>query len=93
LTTPLPRRVTPVPEVLFQDVGDEAVLLNLQTEHYFSLNDVGARIWELLCEHGDTATVLALLLDAYDTDVDTLRQDLAQLITELHEAALVMIEE
>jgi len=92
MTTPLPRRVTPVPEVLFQDVGDEAVLLNLQTEHYFSLNDVGTRMWQLLCEHGDTDTVVARLSDLYDAEVDTLRQDLAELIVELHEAALVTIE-
>jgi hypothetical protein len=93
MTTPLPRRVSPIPEVLFQDVGDEAVLLNLQTEHYFSLNDVGTRMWQLLSEHGETATVLARLSDAYDIDVDTLRQDLAELIAKLHKAALVTIEE
>jgi hypothetical protein len=92
MTSPLPSRVTPLPEVLFQDVDDESVLLNLQTERYFSLNDVGTLIWQLLCEHNDTATVLVRLSDAYDTDVDTLRRDLGELIGELHEAGLVAIE-
>ena len=41
----LPR---PHPGVLFKTVSDGAVLLHVEEEIYFGLNDVGTRIWQLL---------------------------------------------
>jgi hypothetical protein len=45
-------QITVSPEVLFQEVGGEAVLLDLKSESYFGLDDVGMRIWQLLQEQG-----------------------------------------
>jgi hypothetical protein len=92
MTTSLPSRVTVLPQVLSQDLDDESVLLNLQTERYHSLNDVGTRMWKLLSEYGDTAIVMARLVDEYEVDEGTLRHDLAALIRELTEACLVSTE-
>ena len=41
----LPR---PHPAVMFREVSDGAVLLQMEDEIYFGLNSVGARIWQLL---------------------------------------------
>lgn len=71
------------PEVLFQPMGDEAVLLNLSDNHYYGLNEVGARMWELLSEQGQLEPVLAQLLTEFEVDEETLRQDIATLIDEL----------
>jgi hypothetical protein len=38
--------VVPSPEVLVQELEGEAVLLNLASERYFGLDDVGTRIWQ-----------------------------------------------
>jgi len=84
----LPRSVTIPPEVLFQEVEDEMVLLNLQSEHYYGLDEMGKRIWQLLAEHQDVATVLERLLVEFDVDEAVLRRDLARLIHELVEAGL-----
>ena len=48
-------QITVSPEVLFQEVGGEAVLLDLASESYFGLDDVGMRIWQLLQEQGSLA--------------------------------------
>ena len=40
-------------DVLFQTVYDEAVLLNLNNDRYYGLDNVGARMWQLLAEHGE----------------------------------------
>ena len=36
------------PDVLFQEVSGEMVLLDLNSEQYFGLDEIGARIWSLL---------------------------------------------
>ncbi len=59
MTTTLPRRVTPAEKVLFQDLERESIMLDLESEYYFSLDDVGTRMWQLLNAHEETATVLA----------------------------------
>jgi hypothetical protein len=88
----LPPRITLEPEILFQELEGEAILLNLQTEHYYSLNDVGTRMWQLLAEHRDVATVVERLLAEYNVDEATLHQDLAQLIAALTDAGLITVE-
>ena len=41
-------RVRVAPDVLFRLAGEEAVLLNLNTERYLGLNLVGTRMWSVL---------------------------------------------
>ena len=39
-------------DVLYCDLGGEAVIANLVTGKYYGLDQVGARAWALLAEHG-----------------------------------------
>ena len=81
----------PSPNVVFQEVEGETVLLDLEREHYFSLDEVGARAWALLGEHdGDLESVVAAMLDEFDVDEQTLRRDLDRLLGQLRAAGLVV---
>jgi hypothetical protein len=86
----LPQTVSCSPDVLFRELEGEGVLLDLETERYFTLDDVGARMWHLLQEHEEVEAVVERLLDEYDVDETTLRRDLAELITKLSKAGLVV---
>lgn len=88
----LPRRVKISEEVLFQEIEGEGVLLNLANEQYFGLNEIGTRIWFLLTENGETASVLNRLESEYEVDARTLKNDLSNLIRELGEQGLVIVE-
>ncbi len=83
--------VSPSPEVLFQEVGGEAVLLDLSSESYFGLDDVGTRIWRLLQEDGSLRGVYQHLLEAYDVEPERLEADLLQHVADLAAAGLVRI--
>jgi hypothetical protein len=87
----LPQRVEVPSHVLYQELEGEAVLLNLQTERYFGLDDVGTRMWQLLSEQGDVAAAFEQLQAEYAVEADRLRQDLAQLINRLAEAGLLTV--
>lgn len=87
----LPARVSIPTEVIFQILHEECVLLNMATETYYGLDEVGARMWQLLAEHGEIATVLTHLRAYYDADEATLRRDLAALIEKLCAEGLLSV--
>lgn len=76
-------------DVLFQTVADEAVLLNIADNHYYGLDDVATRMWQLLAEHGTEEAVIEAMLAEYDVDEATLHQDFAALVTELEQRGLI----
>jgi len=88
----LESRVAISPEVMMQEVGGEAVLLDLKSESYFGLDEVGTRIWQLVEQDGHLKAVHAALLAEYEVDSARLEQDLKDLIARLAEAGLVSEE-
>ena len=70
-------------EVVFRELGGEAVLLNLKTGAYFGLDPVGTRVWQLLVERGSVAHVMEVMLGEYDVDRERLERDLLELCDEL----------
>ncbi|MFM7022559.1 MAG: PqqD family protein [Flavobacteriales bacterium] len=86
----LPSKIKVSSSVLFQEISNEFVLLNMETEKYFGLDEVGARFWELLKEEEDVDKVIAALLNEYNVDEPTLRSDIAALVESLKTAKLVL---
>lgn len=79
-----------VPEgVLFRQVGGEAVLLELESGHYYGLDPVATSMWLLLSRRGRVETVLAELLDRYDVEPERLERDLTGFVIELVERRLL----
>lgn len=90
-TLSLESRVEKDENVLFRNLSDEAVLVNLKTGHYFGLDPVGTRIWELLGSRERLSDVLAAVLEEFEVDEDTARSDLLSLATELEEKELIRV--
>ena len=66
-------------DVLFRQLDDEAVLLNLKTGIYFGLNPVATRMWQLIAEHASLDRVLETMVHEYDIDRGVLEGDLLEL--------------
>ena len=76
-------------DVLFQEVSGETVLLDLASESYFGLDEVGTRIWTLLNEGKTAVEMVAVLLEEYEVERETLEGDVRDLLTALIEAGLL----
>ncbi|MDQ3895966.1 MAG: PqqD family protein [Actinomycetota bacterium] len=76
------------PQVLYREVDGQMVLLNLETEQYFGLNEVGAQIVTRLTEQ-PLEQALARLTDDFDVDARTLHRDVDKLVGELMDAGLL----
>ena len=85
----LPR---PHPGVLFKTVSDGAVLLHVEEEVYFGLNDVGARIWQMLPPACTDLDDLCAQLSVVYTEVapEILRADVLELLGQLEANQLVV---
>jgi hypothetical protein len=71
-------------EVAAEILGGEAVIINLATGTYFSLESVGAAIWTLFGAQGGTVAAVASAIAArYDVTDDRAQRDIAHFATEL----------
>ena len=84
------QKITISNEALSQEVNGETVILDLQSESYFGLDEVGTRIWQLLQEEKDLQKVFDALLQEYDVGAEQLEQDLIELVNKLIEAGLAV---
>ena len=65
----IPRYVQTNPdEVAAKVVQDEAIIINLATGVYYSMDAVGAAAWSLLETTGDVERTVDALVAAYDVD-------------------------
>ena len=87
----LKQTITLSPDVISQEVSGETVLLDLNSENYFGLDEVGTRIWQLLKETGNLQTVFDTMLEEYDVDEKQLKKDLLDHVTQLVEAGLISL--
>ncbi len=77
--------------VIFTVVGQDAFLLNTQTNKYYALEEVGVRLWELLNEGRGLHESYQLLLSEYEVDPPQLESDLLELAGTLMENGLVEV--
>lgn len=80
-------------QVLAQEVAGETVLLNLQSECYFSLDAVGTRVWQLLGANLELQAIYNTLLEEYEVEPPRLRADLEALIHSASESGLITLED
>ncbi len=73
-----------------QKVGDELVILDLDSGKYFGLDEVGARMVDLLAEHGEPEKVVQIMAEEYDASAQQIEGDLDNLITELLKNNLIV---
>ena len=86
------QRVSLPTDVLISKVQDESVILNLDSERYFGLDDVGTRFMTLLTTSATIQAAYEVLVEEYDVDAAVLRQDLSEMLEKLLEQGLVKVE-
>jgi len=87
------KRVLVRPDVLVRELRGEAVLLDLASESYFGLDDVGTGMWRALTTAATIEGALESLLDEYDVTREQLARDLEAFVEKLSSAGLVELED
>jgi hypothetical protein len=81
-----------IPEdVVWRDLDDEVVILDVVSNQYFGLSGAGSTMWRLLAEHRSVDEAVAQLQAEYDADAAKIRADLETLINDLEGRGLLKI--
>lgn len=75
---------TPIP-------GGETVLLSLETQRYYTLNETGAWLWEHLAKPQPAGALAGALAETYDVDSETARDSVEALLDDLQREELVVM--
>ena len=76
--------------VLISRLQEESVILNLQSERYFGLDDVGTRFLTVLTSSESIEDAYQELAAEFDVDPEVLRQDLIALVEKLIDQGLLI---
>jgi len=72
-----------------QEVDGEMVLLDMDSEKYFSLDEVGCAIWQAMQVNQSLQSVYDVMLDSYEVEPEKLKTDLLNFVGELKEVGLI----
>jgi Coenzyme PQQ synthesis protein D (PqqD) len=76
--------------VIARTIGDETVLLNIETEAYFGLNEVGSVVWDTLSKGAlDAQSIVSVVIENFEVDQALAAKDVDALLTALLEQGLV----
>ena len=78
-------------DVRYRIVGDEAVVIRQNAAEVLALNDVGARMLELIDAGTTIDALVTTMLDEYDVAREDLARDVAQFVESIREAGIVEI--
>ncbi len=76
------------PDFIFRKIVDEAILVPIQRDVadmdcIYTLNDVGAFIWEHLAQPTTQENLEAALLEEYEEQAEVIKADLASFLSEM----------
>ena len=84
-------RVAVPAHVMVRVLDNEAVFLNLATERYIGLDQIGTRMWQVLTAAPAIGTAFDQLLDEYDVAPELLRSNLDEFLGRLVDNGLLKI--
>ncbi len=91
LTLSFTERATAPAHVLVRFLDRESVLLNLETEQYFGLDETGTRMWQLVTVSPNIDAAYEELLAEFDVEPELLRSNLTELLGQLVENGLLQV--
>lgn len=87
-------KLTPDPNVITTSLSNqETVLLHLNTQQYYTLNETGTQIWQGLADAQSLETIGQGLEAKYDLTLDQACQHVIELVTGLAREQLVQVVE
>ncbi len=78
--------------VTFEVVADEAILIDINTGTYFSLNEVGTEFWEMLDGIQTIEQHATVIANKYEVETSMVVADLLELAEEMAKDSLIVIQ-
>lgn len=79
------------PSLLYSKIGDEIVLLTIESGKYFKVDPIGSRIWELIKEPCTIEKICSQLVEEYDVSPDQCLKETLPFLEKLREDQLILV--
>jgi hypothetical protein len=86
-------KVVASPDLLTTDFGDELVVLNLRDGFYYSLDDLGIRIWRLLQDPVTVRDIREAVTSEYEVDAVRCERDIRSFLDDLAGRGLIEVRD
>ncbi|MCU0614903.1 MAG: PqqD family protein [Desulfobacterales bacterium] len=80
------------PDIIWNNVRGETVLLNSTSGRYYGLNKVGCAFWEKIDGKRSLAEIVELMLEQFNVEKEILVKDIKDLTKNLTENNLVTLD-
>ena len=78
--------------IVFTNLDDTIVMMDVDEGRYFELPPVAARIWTLIEEQQTVRSICDALVEEYDISVETCQQDTLEFLQSAFEMHIVRVE-
>jgi hypothetical protein len=75
--------------VIYQSLQDEVVILNMASQEYYGLDNIGAAMWKMLLDQRDVTAVADRMTAQYNVERKTVLDDLNALVRRLLASGLL----
>ncbi|MDO8678752.1 MAG: PqqD family peptide modification chaperone [Acidobacteriota bacterium] len=79
------------PDLLHAVAGDDILMMSVEAGTYFGLEQVGARIWELVADPITVEQICARLIDEYDVGSDVCEAEVLAFLAHLAEQHIIYV--
>jgi hypothetical protein len=90
LSTKKVRRYKHAAHAAWRRLEGEAIILDLNTSVYYSLNDTGALIWERLGAGDEPGSIADALCEEFSVNAESAERDIEQLVSHLLKESLLI---
>ena len=88
----LDQKINIADTVFAQEIDNEMVLLDTESEEYFGLDETAAVIWQHLGENESLRDVYASMVETYEVEPAQLENDIVTFVQKLVDAGLVQVQ-
>ena len=78
-------------KVFWREIEGEIVILNIDNGFYYTLDEVGSIIWEMVVKNISEEQIVKNLVEGYETDKATASKDVKTFLRELEKQEIIKI--
>ena len=80
-------------EQVSSDLAGETVVLSMQSAMYYGMDELGSRIWELVRDPIQVASIVDAIVDEYDVERDRCEADVRAFLADLAAKGLIEVKD
>ena len=78
--------------MLFSKLDDELVMMSIQNNEYYGLDNIGTRIWEIIEKPISFSDLMKIILDEYEVNENECKEDILEFLNLLMEKKAIVIK-